>query len=100
MATTTKLNIDKATVRQLFKTVIKATDEINEKSILYGQAKRVLPIKPLAQAAEFYVPNGNQDRIALTTNGHPDIQAWSDRELVNTKAGWESLGIASSAIRR
>ena len=74
MAITTKLNIDNATVRQLFKAVIKATDEINEKSILYGQAKRVLPIKPLAQAAEFYVPNGNQDRIALTTNGHPDIR--------------------------
>ena len=87
MATTTKLNIDKATVRQLFKAVIKTTDDINEKSILYGQAKRVLPIKPLAQAAEFYVPNGNQDRIALTTNGHPDIRAWSDRELVNTKPG-------------
>ena len=84
MATTTKLNIDKATVKQLFKAVIKATDEINEKSILYGQVKRVLPIKPLAQAAEFYVPNGNHDRIALTTNGHPDIRAWSDRELVNT----------------
>ena len=98
MATTTKLNIDKATVRQLFKAVIKATDEINEKSIVYGQAKRVLPIKPLAQAAEFYVPNGNQDRIALTTNGHPDIRAWSDRELVNTKPGWESLGIASSSL--
>ena len=56
MATTTKLNIDKATVRQLFKAVIKASDEINEKSIVYGQAKRVLPIQPLAQASEFYVP--------------------------------------------
>ena len=30
MATITKLNIDKATVRQLFKAVIKASDEINE----------------------------------------------------------------------
>ena len=98
MATTTKLNIDKATVRQLFKTVIKATDEINEKSILYGQAKRVLPIKPLAQAADFYVPNGNHDCIALTTNGHPDILTWSNRELVNTKSGWEALGIASSSL--
>ena len=87
-------------MRQLFKTVIKATDQINEKSILYGQAKRVLPIKPLAQAAEFYVPNGisNHDRIALTTNGHPDIRAWSDRELVNTKSGWESLRITSSSL--
>ena len=98
MATTTKLNIDKATVRQLFKAVIKASDEINEKSIVHGQAKRVLPIQPLAQASEFYVPNGNRDLIALTTNGHPDMLAWSDRELVNIKSGWESLGIASSSL--
>ena len=84
--------------QQLFKAVIKASDEINEKSIVYGQAKRVLPIQPLAQASEFYVPNGNHDRIALTTNGHPDIRAWSDREFVNTKSGWESLGIASSSL--
>ena len=87
-----KLNIDKATVRQLFKAVIKASDEFNKKSIVYGQAKRVLPLQPLAQASEFYVPNGNHDRIALTTNGNPDIRAWSDRELVNTKPGWESFG--------
>ena len=85
MATTTKLNIDRATVRQLFKAVTKATDEINEKSIVHGQAKRVLPLQHLAQASEFYVPNGNHDRIAVTSNGHPDIRAWSDRELVNTK---------------
>ena len=58
MATTTNLNIDTATVRQMFKAVIKASDEINEKSIVHGQAKRVLPIQPLAQASEFYVPNG------------------------------------------
>ena len=101
MATTTKLNIDKATVRQLFKAVVKASDEINEKSIVYGQAnlaKRVLQIQPLAQASEFDVPNGYHDRVALTTNGHPDIRGWSDRELVNTKTGWESLGIASSSL--
>ena len=40
-----KLNIDKATVRQLFKAVIKASDEFNKKSIVYGQAKRVLPLR-------------------------------------------------------
>ena len=84
MATTTKLNIDKATVRQLFKAVVKASDEINEKSFVYGQVKRVLQIQPLALASEFYVTNCNHDRIALTTNGHPDIRAWSDRELVNS----------------
>ena len=98
MATTTKLNVDKATVRQLFKAVTKATAEINEKSILFGQAKRVLPLQYLAQASEFYVPNGNRDRIQLTSNGHPDIRAWTERELVNTKAGWESLGIVSSSL--
>ena len=52
----------------------------------------------MAQASEFYVPNGNTDRIVLTTNGHPDIRGWSDRELVNTKVGWISLGIASSSL--
>ena len=86
MATTTKLNIDKATVRQLFKAVLKASDEINEKSFVYGQAKCLLQIQPLAQASEFYVPNGFHDRGALTTND-PDILGWSDRELVNTKPG-------------
>ena len=58
----------------------------------------MLQILPLAQASEFYVPNGYHDRAALTTNGHPDIRGWSDRELVNTKPGWESLGIASSSL--
>ena len=60
-------------MQQLFKTVVKASDEINEKSIVYGQAKRVLPLQPFAQASEFCVPNGNHDRIALTTKGQPDI---------------------------
>ena len=39
MATTTRLNIDKATVRQLFKAVVKASDEIQEKYFVYGQTK-------------------------------------------------------------
>ena len=54
--------------------------------------------QPMAQASEFYVPNGFNDRIDLTTNGHPDIRGWADRELVNTKPGWVSLGIASSSL--
>ena len=37
MATTMKINIDKATVRQLFKAVVKASDEILEASFVYGQ---------------------------------------------------------------
>jgi hypothetical protein len=36
MATIAKLNIEKATVRQLFSVVVKATDEINEASFTHG----------------------------------------------------------------
>ena len=40
------------------------------------------------------------DRIVLTTIGHPlaDIRGWAYWELVNTKPGWVSLGIASSSL--
>ena len=46
-------------------------DEILQASFVYGQHRRRLQVQPLAQASEFYVPNGNADRIVLTTNGHP-----------------------------
>ena len=81
MATTTKLIIDEAIMRQLFKAVVKASDEINEKSFICGQAKRLLQIQSLAQALEFYVPSGFNDRIALTFNGHPDIRGWSHWDI-------------------
>ena len=44
MANITRLNIDKATVRQLFKAVVKATDEINKTSFIHGQTKRRPPL--------------------------------------------------------
>ena len=50
------------------------------------------------QASEFYVPNMINDRILLTSKGHPDIRRWSDLEFSNTKAGRESLGIDSSSL--
>ena len=53
VANTMKLNIDRATVRQLFRAVTKAADEIKEKSIIYGATKRVLPLQHMAQASEF-----------------------------------------------
>ena len=34
----------------------------------------------------------------MTAKGYPDISTWSDLELVNTKAGWESLRIVSSSL--
>ena len=52
----------------------------------------------MAQESDFYVQNGINDLIVLTANGHPDIRGWADQELVNTKPGWVSLGIASSSL--
>ena len=93
-----KLSIDKATVQQLFKAVVKASNEVNELSFLHGQNKRRLQVQPMAQASEFYVPNMFNDQIVLTTNVYPDIRGWSNIELANTKVRWESLGIASSSL--
>ena len=75
MANTTKLSIDKAMVRQLFKAVVKASDELNEESFLHGLGKCRLQVQPMAQASEFYVSNMFHDslRILLTSKGHPDI---------------------------
>ena len=74
MANITRLNINKATVRQLFKAVVKATDEINETSFVHGQTKHRLKFRPILQASEFYVPNMFNYRILLTSKGHPDIR--------------------------
>jgi hypothetical protein len=98
MASNAKLNIEKATARQLFRVVVKATDEINKASFTHGQNKRRYKVDIMAQGSEFYVPNVFRDRVAVTAKGYPDISPWSDLELVNTKAGWESLGIVSSNL--
>ena len=94
MSNIMKLNIDKATVQQLFKAVFKAADEINETSFVHGQYKRRLQVQPMAQASEFYVQNMFHDRILLTSKGHPDIRGWSYQELANTKAGPGWMGIS------
>ncbi len=59
MASTAKLNIEKATVRQLFRVVssVKATDEINEASFNHGQNKLSYNVDIMAQGSEFYMPN-------------------------------------------
>ena len=57
MASIRKLNIEKATARQLFRVVVKATDEINEASYTHGQNKRRYKLDIMAQGSEFYVPN-------------------------------------------
>jgi hypothetical protein len=98
MALIAKLNIEKATARQLLRVVVKATDEINEASFTHGQNKRRYKVDIMAQGSEFYVPNIFRDCIAVTAKGYPDISTWSDLELVNTKSGWGSLCIVSSSL--
>ncbi len=61
MVTIARLNMDKATVRQLFKEVVKATDEINEKLFIHRQIKCRLKVDSMAQGFEFYVPNMFKD---------------------------------------
>ena len=73
MASTAKLNIEKATVRQLFRVVVKATDEINEACFNHGQNKRHYKVDIMAQGSEFYLPNIFRDRIVVTAKGYPDI---------------------------
>ncbi len=84
MATMAKLNIEKATVRQLFRAGVKATDEINEASFPHGHNKHRYNVDIMAQGSEFYVPNIFRDRIMVTAKGYPDISTWTDLELVNT----------------
>ena len=85
MASIEKLNIEKATARQLFRVVVKATDEINEVSFTHGQNKRRFKVDIMAQGSEFYVLNIFRDCITVNAKGYPDICTWSDLELVNTK---------------
>jgi hypothetical protein len=73
MASTAKLNIEKATVLQLFRVVVKATDEINKASFNRGQNKRPYKVDIMAQGSEFYVPNIFRDRTTVTAKGYPDI---------------------------
>ena len=94
IATTAKLNIEKATVtvRQLFRAVVKATDEINEASFLHGQNKHWFKVDTMAQGSEFYVPNIFRDLnhlIALNAKGYPDISSGSD--LTTKRAGNSSV---------
>ncbi len=87
MANFAKLNIEKATVRQLSRVVVKATNEINEASFTHGQNKRRYKVDIMAQGSEFYVQNIFRDRITVNAKEYPDISAWSDPELVNSKSG-------------
>ncbi len=53
MATIAKLNIEKATVRQLSIAVVKAAGEINGASFTHGQNKLRYKVDIMAQESEF-----------------------------------------------
>ena len=68
--TTVKINVDKASLKVLFKTIAKINEELNEISFVHGTTKRRLEIKAQAQAADFYTPNQFTDTIVLKMAAH------------------------------
>ena len=51
-----KINLDSVTAQALLKAVTQVTNEINE-TMIKDYRKRNNPLKPIAQASEFYVPS-------------------------------------------
>jgi hypothetical protein len=77
MAIKMKINIDKVSVRPLFKAVVKAHIE---------KTKCRLLISPIAQASEFHMSYQFTYRIPVTTD-HPDIRGLV-RSRVGQHQGW------------
>ncbi len=65
MATILKINIDKVTLKVLFKTIAKSNVEMNETSFVHGSTSRRLQIKSQVQAADFFTPNQSASTIVL-----------------------------------
>ena len=78
-----KINVDKASLKTLFKTIAMINDDLNEISFVHGTPRRRLQIKAQAQAADFYTPNQFTDTIVLR-DGNPWMRDWPDHELANT----------------
>jgi hypothetical protein len=95
--TTVKIHVDKVSLKVLFKAMAKMNDDMNETSFVHSITKRRLQIKAQAQAADFYTPNQSSDTIVLK-KGCPWMRDWPDHDLVNTKQGWESLGVINGNL--
>ncbi len=91
-----KIHLDSVTAQALFKAVTQVTNEINN-TMIKDYRKRNNPLKPIAQASEFYVP-GIKDTITKTSEGLDTFKNWSDLDLRNNKEGWEELGIAKGIL--
>ena len=79
--TTVKINVDKVSLKLIFKTMAKMNDDMNETSFVHSITKRRLQIKAQAQAADFYTPNQFSDTIVLK-KGCPWMRDWPDHDLV------------------
>jgi hypothetical protein len=97
--TTVKINVDKVSLKVFFQTMANMSDHMNETSfqVVHSITKRRLQIQAQAQAAEFYTPNQFSDTIILK-KGCPWMHHWPDHDLVNTKQGWESLGVINENL--
>jgi hypothetical protein len=93
-----KINLDSVTAQALFKAVTQVTNEIND-TMIKDFRKRNNPLRPIAQASEFYV-QGIKDSITKTSEGLDTFKDWSDLDLLNNKEGWEDseLGIAKGTL--
>ena len=96
-ATTVKINVDKASLKTLFKIIAKINEDLNEISLVHGMTRRRLQIKAQAHATDFYTPYQFTDTIVLG-NGSPWMRNWPDHELVNTKARLESLEVINGNL--
>jgi hypothetical protein len=91
------MNVDKVSLKVLFKTMAKMNNDMNETSFVHSITKCRLQIKAQAQAADLYSPNQFSDTIVLK-NGCPWMSDWKDHDLVNTKKGWERLGVINGNL--
>ncbi len=95
--TTVKINVDKLSLKVLFKKMAKMHDDMNETSFVHSITKRRLQTKAQAQAADLYMPNQFSDTIVLK-NGCQWMRDWQDHDLVNTTKGWENLGFINGNL--
>ncbi len=65
--TTVKINVDKVSLKVLFKTTAKMNDAMNETSFVHSITKSQLQIKAQGQATDFYMPNQFSDTIVLNS---------------------------------
>ena len=94
--TTVKINVDKVSFKVLFKTMAKINYNMNRTSFVHSITKRRLQIKAQAQSADFYTPNQFSFEEGLPMDHW--MYDWQDHELVNTKQGWEALGVINGNL--